>query len=123
MSCCKNILKVCTLLPDCMELFYIHVPPGYLSETVVIQITNGKGMMVNLILDVENGKALIDLTDLTLIDAAWFNPFAGQYLLQYFDAEETLILSQYNGKAYDTIAFSVGQYSDSVGELNPFVSE
>jgi len=104
-----------------MELLYIHVPLGYASETIVIEITNGKGMMVNLILDVENEKALIDLTDLTLIDAAWFNPFAGQYLLQYFDDEETLILPEYNGKAYDTIAFSVGQYADAVGELNPFV--
>lgn len=121
MECCNEVLKVCKPLPDCMELLYIHVPPGYASETIVVQITNGKGMMVNLILDVENDKALIDLTDLTLIDAAWFNPFAGQYLLQYFDDEETLILPEYNGKAYDTIAFSVGQYSDPVGELNPFV--
>lgn len=121
MECCNEVLKVCKPLPDCMELLYIDVPPGYASETIVIEITNGKGMMVNPILDVENGKALIDLTDLTLIDAAWFNPFGGQYLLQYFDEYYTLILPQYNGKAYDTIAFSVGQYSEPVGELNPFV--
>ena len=118
MSCCKNILKVCTLLPDCMEGLFIHVPPAYAEEEITVQITNGKGQKITLTEAPVSGQVVILTQD---YDAGFFNPYGGLYQLQYFTPAGQLVTFEQGGKQYDTISFEIGEFDSTTGELNAFL--
>lgn len=81
-NCCKNNIIVCDPIIGCCDQLFIDIPPTFVGSQIRLTIVKGSGISVSYIVDVEDGIVEIPLD---LFPAAWMNPYAGPYTLQYVD--------------------------------------
>lgn len=108
-KCCNKCYHVCEAINSCPDFFLVYVPLTYEGATIKIRITNAQNVAVESTLEVFGGAVELPLD---LYPKAFFNSYAGNYKIQFFDPtlnNTALPFVPTDGKTYTCIDFQLIQ--------------